>query len=86
MALYLYYLGVDFLLQRRLKQLEQQELLPLIGTEIVQGENDTLEELCGLHVRHCEHELGQVVGVGLQQVEEVLVRVQLRFALLLQGL
>ena len=76
----------DFIFSRETdsypEQLEEQVLLPLIAPIVVERENDALEELCGLHLRHREHEPGQVSRVGLQGVEEVLVCVQLLAALL----
>ena len=58
----------------------------MIRCVVVERQDDGLHELGGLALRHLEDELGQVVGVRLQQVEQVLVRLQLTATLLAQSL
>ena len=65
--------SLNLLFQGGPEQLEQQVLLALVGAVVEEGEDDGLHELGGFALRHLEDELGQVGGVGLQQVEEVLV-------------
>ena len=65
-----------FLLQCLLEEVEQEELLARVGGVVVEGEDDRFHELGGAALRHLKDELGQVGGVGLQQVEQVLVGLQ----------
>lgn len=58
--------SLDLLLEGRLKELEQQELLSLVGGVVVEGEDHRVHELGGLVLGHLEDELGQVGWVGLR--------------------
>lgn len=63
-------LSLDFLLQSRLEELEQQVFLSLVGGVVVQGEDHGVHELCGLVLGHLEDQLSQVGRVGLVRGEE----------------
>lgn len=63
--------SLDLLLQRRLEELEQQVLLPLVGGVVVQREDHRVHELGGFILGHLEDELGQVGRVGLQRDKRV---------------
>lgn len=67
----------DLLLQSSLEQLQKQEIVSVIGTIIIKCKNDILNKLGGLSGWNGKDEGGQVVGLYLQQVEEVLVAKQL---------
>ena len=60
------HLAVDLLLECGPEELEEEELLALVGSKVVEREDDALHELCSLRLRHREHKLRQVRGGGLQ--------------------
>lgn len=61
---------LDFLLERRLEQLEQKVCLPAVGGIVVQTENHSLHELGGSVLRHLEDQLGQIDGLSLRTIGE----------------
>lgn len=67
------YIAPYFLLQCSLEKLQEQEVVTVISSIVVQGENHIFYELCGLARRNCENEGSQVVRLSLEKVEEVLV-------------
>lgn len=57
---------LDLLLERRLKEPQEQVLLPLVGGVVVQCEDDGVHELGGLVLGHLKNQLCQIGGVGLK--------------------
>lgn len=54
-----------FFFQSSLEQLEEQVVISIIGTIIVQSEYDILNELCGLARWNSKDESGQIMWLGL---------------------
>lgn len=65
---------LDFLLQGRFEEIEQEVLLTLIGSVVVQCENDRIHELGGLVLWHLKDQLGQIGWICLRKTERVVNR------------
>lgn len=57
---------LDLLLERGLKEPEEQVLLTLVGCVVVEREDYRVHELGGLVLGHLKNQLRQVGGVGLK--------------------
>ena len=69
-------LSPDLLLQCSSEQLQQQIFFTLVCSVVVQRQYCWLHELGHAAQRHRKHQSGQVDGVRLQQVEQVLIGLQ----------
>ena len=69
---------VDFLLEGAAEEFQQEELLADVGAVVVQREDHRLRKLLRLQ----EQQFGQVARLRLQQVEQVLVRLEFVAAVL----
>lgn len=58
---------LDFLLQGRFEEIEQEVLFTLIRSVVVQCENDRIHELGGLVLRHLKDQLGQIGRICLRK-------------------
>lgn len=58
---------LDLLLERGLKEPQEQVLLSLVGRIVVEGEDHRVHELGGLVLGHLKNQLGQIGGVGLKR-------------------
>ncbi len=60
---------LDFLLQGCFEEIEQEVLLTLIGSVVVQCENDRIHELCRLVLWHLKDQFGQIGWICLWNTE-----------------
>ncbi len=65
---------LDFLLQGRFEEIEQEVLLTLIGSVVVQCENDRIHELGRLVLWHLKDQLGQIGWICLRKTEREMNR------------
>ena len=68
-----YFISLNLLLESRDEELDKQVLLPVVLCIVEHSQNHILHEPVGPVLRHLKDELGKVVGVGLQKVEQMLI-------------
>ena len=64
---------LDLFLEYRLQELDQQEIFPVILSIVEYRQYNIAKEPVGLGKRHLKYQPGEIVWVGLEQIEQVLV-------------
>ena len=64
---------LNFFLQSCVKQLDEQVLFPVVLGVVKHSQDDILHKPVCPALRHLKDQLGKVGGVGLKQVEKMLV-------------
>ena len=73
---YYYYYSLNLLLECRVKELDEQVLLPVVLCVVEHRQDHVLHEPVGPVLRHLKDQLRKVGWVSLQEVEKMLVRLQ----------